>query len=219
MSKQPFIIALSGVARSGKDTFASILIKQLELVGKKVKRVAFADPLKGMCNEFCQKNLAISSYTQIPDEKLIIRPLLVWFGDTKRKQTNGRFWIDLANKSIEDVSDNEYDYIVITDVRYDHYEKDEVYWVLREKNGVLIHISQYSWEYPATTKVSQQVLSRTFVPPANDHEMLNDPKVKKKANVRVEWENAGKLSESELLANPTLNKHVSDVIRGWIMKP
>lgn len=212
------IVTLSGCARSGKDTFASILINQLQLVGKKVKRVALADPLKEFCDEFCQKNLGISSFTQVPEEKLLIRPLLVWFGDAKRKQTNGRFWIELANKSIEEAKLAGYDYVVVTDVRYDHYEKDEVYWALHEKSGVLAHISQYSWEYPATTKVSHPPLTRIFVPPANDHELLNDPKVSKKAHVRIEWENVGKMSNDELIANPSLNKHVADFIFGWILK-
>jgi len=218
-NKQVKLIGIGGCARTGKDTFSTILIKQLELVGKKVKRIALADPLKFMCDEFCQKNLGISAFTQIPEEKLLVRPLLVWFGDTKRKQTNGRFWMDLANKSIEEATVAGYDYVVITDVRYDHYEKDEVHWMLREKNGILVHISQYSWEYPTTTKVSQPILTRTFVPPANDHELLNDPKVSKKAHVRVVWENVGKCTNDELLAHPALNKHVSDFIFGWIIKP
>lgn len=218
MHEQLKVINIGGAARAGKDTFASILINQLHLVGKKVKRVALADPLKAMCDEFCQKNLGISSFTQVPAEKLLIRQLLVWFGDAKRKQTNGRFWIELANKSIEEAKLAGYDYVVVTDVRYDHYEKDEVYWALHEKNGVLAHISQYAWEYPTTTKVSQPPLTRIFVPPANDHELLNDPKVAKKAHVRIEWENVGKLSNDELIAHPSLNKHVADFIFGWILK-
>lgn len=216
MTNSAKLLALSGCARCGKDTFASILIKQLELTGKKVKRIALADPLKSLCDEFCKKNLGLSAHTQVSEEKLIIRPLLVWFGDAKRKQTNGRFWIDLADKSIDDATATGYDYVVVTDVRYDHYEKDEVHWALREKQGVLVHISQYAWEYPTTTKVSQPALTRIFVPPANEHELLNDPKVKKKATVCMEWENVGKCPSDELIANQTLNKHVSDVIRGWI---
>lgn len=218
----PKVIGISGVARAGKDTFAAILIKQLELAGKKVKRVALADPLKLFCDEFCRKNLGISAFTQDNAEKLLIRPLLVWFGDAKRKQTNGRFWIEQADKAIWDAgltdeNKKPYDYVVVTDVRYDHYEADEASWIKREKNGVLIHVSQFSWEYPPTTKVAQPPLTRWFVPPANDHEMLNDPKVAKKANVRVEWENVGKMTNEELQAHPVLNKHVSDVIRGWIL--
>lgn len=222
-NKTPKVIGISAVARAGKDTFAGILIKQLELSGKRVKRVALADPLKLFCDDFCRRNLGISAFTQDNAEKLLIRPLLVWFGDAKRKQTNGRFWIDQANQAVREAgmwSDccKPYDYVVVTDVRYDHYDHDEASWIKDEKKGVLIHLSQFSWEHPITTKVSQPPLSRIFVPPANDHEMLNDPKVAKKANVRVEWENVGKLANDELLAHPVLNKHVSDVIRGWILQ-
>lgn len=217
----PKVIGLSGVARAGKDTFAAILIKQLELKGKRVRRVALADPLKQFCDEFCRKNLGISAFTQVNEEKLLIRPMLVWFGDAKRKQTNGRFWIEQADKAIWDAGlwDEHrapYDYVVVTDVRYDHYEKDEAHWIKHERDGLLIHVSQFSWLRPMTNKVSEAPLTRMFVPPANDHEMLNDPKVAKKADVRVEWENVGKMPESELLAHPALNKHVSDVLMTYV---
>mgnify|MGYP001767720131 CR=1 FL=1 len=211
------VIGIGGCARAGKDTFAAILIKQLELKGKRVKRVALAGPLKAFCDEFCQKNLGISAFTQNNDEKLMIRPMLVWFGDAKRKQTNGRFWVDLADKTIKEAEAEGYDYAVVTDVRYDYYKSDEVEWLKNERKGVLIHVSQFSWMRPSTTKVSTTPLTRVFVPPANDHELLNDPKVAKKADVRVEWENVGKLSDEEMLAHPALNKHVSDVIRGYIL--
>lgn len=211
------VIGIGGCARAGKDTFAAILIKQLELKGKRVKRLALAGPLKEFCDEFCQKNLGISAFTQNNDEKLMIRPMLVWFGDAKRKQTNGRFWVDLADKTIKGAEAEGYDYAIVTDVRYDHYERDEVHWLKREREGILIHVSQFSWLRPSTTKVSTTPLTRVFVPPANDHELLNDPKVAKKADVRVEWENVGNLSDEEMLAHPALNKHVSDVIRGYIL--
>jgi hypothetical protein len=211
------VIGIGGCARAGKDTFASILIKQLELKGKRVKRVALADPLKQFCDDFCRKNLGISAFTQIADEKPLIRPMLVWFGDAKRKQTSGRFWVELADKSLKAAEIEGYDYAIITDVRYDHYEKDEAYWLKHEHGGVLVHVSQFSWNRPDTSKVSSVPLTRVFVPPANDHEMLNDPKVAKKADVRVEWENVGKLSDVEMLAHPSLNKHVSDVVRDYIL--
>ena len=210
-------LALAGVARAGKDTFAAILIEQLELKGKRVKRIALADPLKMFCDDFCRNNLGVSTFTQNNAEKTLIRPMLVWFGDAKRKQTNGRFWIDQADKALRDAENAGYDYAIVTDVRYDHYEKDEVDWIKRERNGLLIHISRFSWDQPLTTKVSQPPLVRWFVPPANEHEMLNDPKVAKKADVRVEWENVGELANAEMLAHPVLNKHVSDVIRGYIL--
>lgn len=217
--KQTKVIGLSGCARAGKDTFAAILIKQLELKGKCVKRVALASPLKMFCDDFCRKNLGISAFTQNDAEKLLIRPMLVWFGDAKRKQTNGRFWIDQADKAINDSMAEDYDYAVVTDVRYDHYERDEADWINRERNGLLIHIGQYSWE-DVPEPVGAPALGRhvrKFVPPANDHEALNDPKVAKKAHVRVEWENVGKLTTDEMLAHPVLNKHASDVIRSYIL--
>lgn len=213
-SHKPLIIGISGVARSGKDTFASILTTQLKAVGKSVDKFAFADALKKDCDSFCKEKLGVSAFTQVPEEKLIIRPLLVWYGDAKRKQSNGRYWVDIIDNRLKESTA---DFCLVTDVRYDHYEKDEADWIKRERDGLLIHVSQFSWTQLPTTKVSQPQLIRQFVPPANDHEMLNDPKVAKKADVRVEWENVGKLSSDEMLASPVLNKHVSDVVRGYIL--
>lgn len=48
------------------------------------------------------------------------------------------------------------------------------------------------------------------VPPANDHEALNDPKMKAAANYVVEWRDVGPLSPEELNTNPALNKYVDD---------
>jgi len=42
------VIGLQGVKRSGKDTFAAMLIKHLEALDKSVYRTAFANPLKMM---------------------------------------------------------------------------------------------------------------------------------------------------------------------------
>jgi carbamoylphosphate synthase large subunit len=213
-SHKPLIIGISGVARSGKDTFASILTTQLKAVGKSVDKFAFADALKKDCDSFCKEKLGVSAFTQVPEEKLIIRPLLVWYGDAKRKQSNGRYWVDIIDNRVKESTA---DFCLVTDVRYDYYESDEVEWLKNDRKGVLIHVSQFSWMRPSTTKVSTVPMTRVFVPPANDHEMLNDPKVAKKADVRVEWENVGKLSSDEMLASPVLNKHVSDVVRGYIL--
>jgi hypothetical protein len=194
------VIGLSGVARAGKDTFSAILIKKLEERGHVVKRVALADALKGDCDKFCRETLKISAYTQVPEEKLLIRPLLVWYGDAQRKRTNGQYWINLAQKKI-DITNA--DYFVVTDVRYDHYEKDEVSWIKDDCHGYLCHISKWTLN---DGKIE-------FVPPANDHEALNDPKVKAKANYTVSWPDVSTvLNGKSLLEDPTLNEYVEDFI-------
>jgi len=197
------IIGVSGVARSGKDTFAAILVKKLEERGYKAKTIALANPLKKMCADFCREQLNLDVWTTEPSEKTLIRPLLVWFGDVKRKLTNGRFWIDLADKKIKEIeASGEYDYIIITDVRFQEYEKDELYWILRELNAPLVHITQMF----DTPRGKAKLL------PPNEHEARNDPYLNQMANYRIVWD---RIISNDLLNEPTLNKHVDDFLN-WL---
>lgn len=57
--------------------------------------------------------------------------------------------------------------------------------------------------------------NRVFVEPANDHEAVNDPKIKKAADFVVEWPDISEgksINERELLLNPTLNEYVDEFI-------
>jgi hypothetical protein len=196
---QKRVIGLSGVARAGKDTFAAILEKKLVEKGNTIKKIALADPLKKHCDPFLTERLGISAFTQVPEEKILIRPFLVWYGDAQRKRTHGRYWIEQANVTIEA---NDADYFIVTDVRYDAYEKDEIYWLQQERKGVVCHVSRFT---PEPT-------GRVFVEPANEHERINNPKVKAKADFVVEWESVKGLTMEEILNAPSLNAHVDEFI-------
>ena len=191
------VIGIGGVARSGKDTFAAILETKLQQAGRTAMRIALAGPLKQHCDKFLTENLAISAFTQVPDEKLIIRPLLVWYGDAQRKRTNGKYWTDLASKTINETN---YDYYIITDIRYDVFEKDELQWLKDDWKGTLCHISKYITQYQV-------------VPPANEHEAVNDPKIKSAAHHIVEWPHVNQTDPLQLLTNPTLNEYVDTFIQ------
>lgn len=203
-SKKIRVIGVGGVARAGKDTFVSILIDVLAKNGLKAKRIALADPLKNYCDTFCKDAIGFSSFTQVPEEKNLIRPFLVWFGDAKRKQTNGKFWTNLAEQNIHNAQVDGYDYAIISDVRYDHYPEDELTWLKNKMNGTLVHVSRYDEFKGKVPKSSQLKVQKRFVPPANDHEMINDPKIKKKADYVVEW--------------PTIDIPVSDLINDESMR-
>lgn len=197
------VIGVSGVARAGKDTFASILINRLTMVGKTVDKFAFADALKQDCDAFCREKLGISAFTQVPEEKLLIRPLLVWYGDAKRKQSNGRYWVDIIDKKVKTSTAS---FCIVTDVRYDFYPKDEINWVRDECNGKVVHVSRW------VKKNTRTGFVREVVPPANDHERENDPKVKAKADFVVEWENVEGLTMEQLTTAPSLVSHVDEFI-------
>lgn len=199
------VVGIGGCARSGKDTFASILTYKLQRAGKSVKRIALADPLKSDVNDFLMKNLGISAFTTIPEEKLIIRPMLVWYGDAQRKRTDGRYWVDIAKKTIDETN---YDYYIITDIRYDVYEKDELYFLKNEVNGILCHISKFTWDIQWGHKV--------FVQPANGHEKENDPKIEDAAHHAIKWEHVECKLPEDLLLDPQLNTHVDKFMNIWV---
>lgn len=192
------VIGISGVARAGKDTFASILIEQLTKKGKTVSKYALADALKKDCDSFCIEKLGFSAYTQKPEEKIVIRPFLVWYGDAQRKRTNGTYWRDIVESKLEE---DKSDYAVITDIRYSFYEKDEIQWIKEDCHGVVVHISRFSIDENA---------NKIFVQPPNDHEAVNDPKVKALADYKVIWEH---IKDNDLLHSPYLIGHVDEFIK------
>jgi hypothetical protein len=215
MSK--IILSISGVARSGKNLFCDIAMKTIqEKYLKTCEVLALSYELKDDCKFFIQQKLGIDVWTEKTEEKNIIRPMLVWYGDVKRKQSNGRYWIDKLQKKVDESS---VEVILISDVRYCHYDFDEVHWA--KQNGKLIHVSKYSrvskvhtnGEMPEIIDESKTV--QVFTPPANEYEQLNDPKVKQMADFIIEWEDrTSKLGTyyPTLKKDDYLNSKVNDVL-------
>jgi hypothetical protein len=163
--------------------------------------------LKEDCEAFCVEKLGVTAFTQIPEEKILIRPLLVWYGDAKRKQTNGRYWVDIIDKQVKASTA---DFCIVTDVRYDFYERDEINWVKQECHGLVVHVSR--WSRPSILNAIGDRTLRYYVQPANDHEKENNPKVKAKADRVVEWENVDGLTMEQLTFAPSLVAHVDEFI-------
>lgn len=199
---QKRVIGLSGVARAGKDTFALILENKFLAAGKTVEKISLAGPLKLDCQKFLHDTLNISALTQVKEEKDLIRPLFVWYGDAQRKRTNGRYWIDKATTAIKRSTA---DVCIITDVRYDFYENDEVSWLKNEMKGLLCHVTRYH----------QVGASMQYVLPANSHEEANDPKVRAAADYSVVWKSVGTADENELLSNPYLIGFVDGFVQKY----
>ena len=124
------VVGISGVARSGKNLLCELLMQNLYLEGYTSKPFALASDLKNDCDEFLYKMCDLNVWTDLTEDKNQFREFLVWYGDLKRKQSNGRYWIDKLDRRI---STFEGDVAIITDVRYDHYDKDEVHWIKEEK--------------------------------------------------------------------------------------
>jgi hypothetical protein len=209
-------IGISGVARSGKNLFCDISKKILaEKYGYKCSSYALAFYLKNDCKEFINDKLGLDVFTENTENKKVFRDILVWYGDVKRKQTDGRYWTE---KLQSDIDKDDSDVIFITDIRYNFYPKDEVYWIQKELNGKLIHISKYTYGFPSNERRMRPEHDKNvkvYTEPANDHERWNDPKVKVAADYQLEWKHIsteGKTYE-EILNDEYLNNAVSDVYK------
>ena len=160
----------------------------MEQYGLTCNSYALAYYLKKDCKEFVRDKLGLDVFSENTDEKKIFREMLVWYADIKRKQSDGRYWIE---KVQADMEKDPSDVVFVTDIRFDSYPKDEVYWIKNELGGKLIHVSKYSWGFPPDGRRIRSDVADTdqkiWVEPANDQERLNDPKVKAAANLRISW--------------------------------
>lgn len=165
-------IGISGNARVGKNLFCSLV---RERINKSSFEYSIAGLLKNELKDFIWKNYQIDVFNCSPEDKELIRPLLVFHGKIRRKQTNGRYWIDNLDSFIHK---RECDVKMISDVRFDEYEQDEVYWVKNVLKGVLVHIKAYR-------KEGNELI---FTKPANQEEADNEKKLFLKSDYWLEWE-------------------------------
>jgi len=162
------VIGLCGSARSGKDTFFNFAERFPLPNGRKIRRVAFADELKKDLNNFLVSKLGISAWTDKDEEKAIIRPIMVAYGEAMRDKTEGRYWIEKIRKKLE-TNETNGNISVITDVRY----ANEIDFLNTFPNSKCIYIE------------------RLGVRPANDEEESNDASLRKKATNFLSWRTFG----------------------------
>ncbi len=165
-------IGISGVAGCGKNTLSTIIIKSLQRMELPYRELSIATNLKQELSWVSRELYGINSSNCTREEKDTIRPLLVAHGEIKRKLSNGRHWVEVLNKELAPDKIN-----IITDIRYNKYEKDEVFWLKNEINGVLIHLSRYD----------ETNRGRMYFPPANETEKENDPLVKSESDFILNW--------------------------------
>ena len=108
MKPKPNVIGISGVAGSGKDTFANLIGCKLKELDAKVKFLSFAERLKWEVKDVSLRLYDIDPTNCSRDEKTLIRPLLLAHGAIKHK---------IDSKKIN----------IITDVRFCEYSCDEVF--------------------------------------------------------------------------------------------
>lgn len=167
------VIGITGVARSGKDTFYLILKKFLEERKIKSERIALADDLKKELGPFVKEKFNIDLSKCDGSDKELVRPLMVSYGKCRRIQTEGKYWTSLVNIKVKELIKQKI-VPIITDIRYIEYKEDEYSW-LKSHEGILIHISR-------------KLDDGSLVPPANIEEKSNDNKLKAVADFSICWD-------------------------------
>ena len=95
----PMILGLTGLARCGKDTFCKYARDYLKSNNYESKRLAFADELKKDVDAFLIEKLGISAFTEVTEEKEIIRPMLTTWGTEIMRKKDDLHWV----KKVEEV--------------------------------------------------------------------------------------------------------------------
>lgn len=206
------IIGVSGFARSGKDLFTTVAQEILKNNNLKSEKYALAYELKNDLKDLLKEKVGIDAFTEKTEEKIIIRPLLVAYGDVMRKISEGKYWTSKVESRIKQ---SNVDVIFITDIRYDVYLEDECYWLQQKMKGNLIHITKFKeTTMPSGRRFSKSKVIKMYDSAPNDHELLNNPKLKSKANYAFEWQDySDKLNGCSLEKHPYIVDKVTESLK------
>jgi hypothetical protein len=163
----PMIIGLTGLARCGKDTFCKYARQYLKSHNYESQRLAFADELKKDIDAFLIEKLGISAFTEVTEEKEIIRPMLTTWGTEVMRKQDDLHWVKKVEEVIVENKKNNV-VSIVTDIRF----PNEIEYI-HKIGGSVIH------------------LTMTGNQPANDYERENDPLLRKNADCLVEWKKYG----------------------------
>lgn len=185
------VIGVTGYARSGKDTFASIAKDILSKNGINARQYSFAEQLKKEVAPFLKDCCGVDVWTQDTSLKKDIRDFLVWYGTTFWRKRDPKRWIRGVDSQLK-TDGNEVDIAIVSDVRY----PNEAEWV-HSWSGFLVHIS--AWKRDGDKQIFQDA--------PNEQERLNDPLVKEVSNYALSWEDKG-LSPNDAISNPEFRQQV-----------
>jgi len=159
-------LGICGLARCGKDTFYSIAKDTLSNMGYRPVRVTFAEALRMDVHDFLLSKTGIDAFTEVTEEKNIIRDFLVAYGSKLMRRINERCWIEKVEPYVKErIAQGEL--VVFTDVRY----PNELSWIQNSLEGLALHISRVN-----------------NLPP-NNEEAQNDPLLSAEANMKFRWDN------------------------------
>lgn len=217
------MIALSGVARAGKDTFCKILIDLFAKQGIVAQRYSLADQLKKDLNPFFIEKFGIDIFSCSSQEKELIRPLMVSYGKVWREKSNGTHWTNILSNQIK--QNKEKIVPIITDIRYSEFANDELQWV-KNNHGILIHIKRYDiqlFDYEKADKysfsefpLSYQPTIKNYILPPNKEEKENDPRMQNGADILFEWKTNDNYLELKQQVKEFLNSN--NKFQEWLTK-
>ena len=143
-------VGIGGMAGAGKDLFFTLCKEYLRKQQIHSVKVSLADKLKAEVETTIKDMYGFSLKNCTRDQKNLIRPHLVFHGSVKRKQTEGRHWIEQAEDTIAKLYENSISqnlikpFVFITDIRYNEYKEDETQWIKQELEGTLVHIQKFT---------------------------------------------------------------------------
>ena len=160
INNEMIIIGVAGLAQAGKDTFFD-LVATNPIADLPYVKLSFADEVKEDLDAFVKSKFGFSAFTEVQEEKEIIRPLLVAWGTHVMRAQDEDHWIKKLSTKLKHNTIN-----IITDARY----PNECSWIKKHLKGRVIY------------------LSRDDVKPPNEEEAKNDPIIKQMANKTLHWE-------------------------------
>lgn len=120
--KKKTVIAISGYARAGKDTFADALESIIDSTSS-VKRFKFAEPLRTSVKlAFDYLGVKTSPWTESETDKNKLRPLLVTLAEYARS-TDRDIFAKIAVREIDYGLKNNCDIAIVSDLRYSNENK------------------------------------------------------------------------------------------------
>ena len=105
----------------------------------------------------------------------------------KRNKTSGRYFIDKFIQKPNCVN-------IIPDIRYCEYANDELYWLKKEVNGILIFVD------------------RKNIQDANEYEKNNNSYIKKQSNHVLNWDTLDEKNPNDLIVIDNFAKTIIDDI-------
>jgi len=103
MQKNIKIIGISGVATSGKDTLCNLISRYLTQKNIEAKRIALADNLKNDLKDFILDKFSIDICKSSPEEKSLIRPIMVSYGRIRRSISKGTYWTSKVESDLQNL--------------------------------------------------------------------------------------------------------------------